>query len=83
MANKILHAAIHDLERGSEGFRVNLGKDQLAVTATTQRVIDDLYDLYSRRASKSHGKILSQRGLCSIVHRYGEISHMSVIFCQW
>jgi nucleoid-associated protein len=56
MANKILNIAIHDLDRGEDGFRVTLGKNQLAVTATTQRVIDDLYDLYSRRASKSHGK---------------------------
>lgn len=56
MSNKILHVAIHDLDRGEDGFRVRTGNDHLAVTPTTQRVIDDLYDLYSRRASKSHGK---------------------------
>ncbi len=56
MANKILHAAIHDLDRGEDGFRVRIGNDRLAVTPTTQRVIDDLYNLYSRRAAKSHGK---------------------------
>lgn len=56
MSNKIVHVAIHDLLRTPEGFQVKIGKDQLAITKTTQRVIDDLYDLYSRRASKSHGK---------------------------
>jgi nucleoid-associated protein len=56
LANKISKVAIHDLNRTAAGFVVTLGKDQLAITKTMQRVIDDLYDLYSRRASKSHGK---------------------------
>ena len=56
MANKIIHIAIYDLNCAEHGFRIRLGNDHLAVTATTQRVIDNLYDLYSRRASKSHGK---------------------------
>jgi hypothetical protein len=59
LSNKIIHVAIHDLLKTSDGFQVKIGKDQLAVTTTTQRVIDDLYDLYSRRASKSHGKFSS------------------------
>lgn len=56
MTNQIINVAIHDLERGEDGFRVKTGNDHLAVTATTQRVIDELYELYSRRASKSYGK---------------------------
>jgi nucleoid-associated protein len=56
MTNQIINVAIHDLERGEDGFRVKAGNDQLKVTATTQRVVDELYELYSRRASKSYGK---------------------------
>ncbi|GAN82155.1 nucleoid-associated protein [Acidocella aminolytica] len=56
MSNLIINVAIHDLERGEDGFRVKSGNDHLAVTPTTQRVVDELYELYSRRASKSHGK---------------------------
>ncbi|MFG1225282.1 nucleoid-associated protein [Xanthobacter wiegelii] len=56
MTNQIITVAIHDLERGEDGFRVKAGNDHLAVTSTTQRVVDELYELYSRRASKSHGK---------------------------
>jgi nucleoid-associated protein len=56
VANQIINVAIHDLERSEDGFRSKTGNNHLAVTPTTQRVIDELYDLYSRRASKSHGK---------------------------
>jgi nucleoid-associated protein len=56
LTNQIINVAIHDLERGKDGFRVKSGNDHLAVTPTTQRVVDELYELYSRRASKSHGK---------------------------
>ncbi|MEN5081009.1 nucleoid-associated protein [Bosea sp. TWI1241] len=48
--------AVHDLNKTREGFNVKLGKEGLAVSKTTQRVIDDLYQLYRRRTSKSHGK---------------------------
>lgn len=54
--NTIHHIAIHDLIKKDEGFYVKLGKDDAPITATVQRVIDMLYDLYSRRASKSHGR---------------------------
>lgn len=54
--NTIHHIAIHDLIKKDEGFHVKLGKDDAPITATVQRVIDMLYELYSRRASKSHGK---------------------------
>jgi nucleoid-associated protein len=56
MTNQIINVAIHDLERGEDGFRAKTGNDHLKVTPTTQRVVDELYELYSRRASKSHGK---------------------------
>lgn len=56
MSNQIINVAIHDLERGEDGFRVKTGNDHLKVTPTTQRVVDELYELYSRRASKSYGK---------------------------
>jgi len=56
VTNRIIKVAIHDLDKGEDGFRVRIGNDHLAVTSTTQRVVDELCDLYGRRASKSHGK---------------------------
>ncbi|MFK0382331.1 nucleoid-associated protein [Agrobacterium sp. NPDC090273] len=56
MTNVIKKVAIHDLEAAERGFGIKLGKNDLAVTNTAQRVIDLLYSLYHRRASKSHGK---------------------------
>ncbi|GJL88194.1 MAG: nucleoid-associated protein [Minwuia thermotolerans] len=60
--NNIVALAIHDLERRNGVYQVRLAKKQLLVTPTTQRVIDELYDLYNRRASKSHGKFTSSEG---------------------
>ncbi|WP_184715233.1 nucleoid-associated protein [Caulobacter sp.] len=54
--NKIIKAAIHDLKKGTGGFQVTLGNSDLPPSKTAQRVINELYDLYSRRASKSYGK---------------------------
>lgn len=57
MTNTIVHVAIHDLvKQDAGGFAVILRNGNLNVTAATQRVIDSLYQLYSRRSSKSHGK---------------------------
>jgi len=56
MTNQIINVAVHDLDRGDDGFRIRMGNDHLTVSKTTQRVVDELYGLYSRRASKSHGK---------------------------
>ncbi|NTF35024.1 nucleoid-associated protein [Rhizobium skierniewicense] len=56
MANIIKKVAIHDLEPAGRGFEIKLGKNDLPITKTAQRVIDLLYSLYNRRASKSHGK---------------------------
>jgi nucleoid-associated protein len=61
--NNIVALAIHDLERieGST-YQIRLADRQLSVTPTTQRVIDEIYDLYNRRASKSHGKFTTSEG---------------------
>ena len=50
--NEILALAVHDLNRREGRFEVNLEQRLLPVTVTTQRVIDEIYDLYNRRASK-------------------------------
>ena len=60
--NKIVALAIHDIERRDGTYQVQAADKQLAVTSTTQRVIDELYDLYNRRASKSHGKFTTSEG---------------------
>jgi nucleoid-associated protein len=60
--NDIVALAIHDLVRGDEGFEVRLSGKQLPVRKTTQRVVDELYDLYNGRASKSHGKFTAADG---------------------
>ncbi len=54
--NEIVALAVHDLNRREGRFEVNLADRLLPVTGTTQRVIDEIYDLYNRRASKSHGR---------------------------
>jgi hypothetical protein len=57
VASKIFHAAIHDLRKTTEtDFEVVVGKTNLRTGPTVQRVVDDLHNLYARRASKSHGK---------------------------
>lgn len=58
--NKIINAAVHDLQRNPQGFKIVQGQDKLALTGTVQRVIDELHDLYARRASKSYGKFSEQ-----------------------
>jgi len=60
--NDIVALAIHDLERKGGAYHVRIAERTLAVTKTTQRVIDELYDLYNRRASKSHGKFSTAEG---------------------
>jgi nucleoid-associated protein len=52
--NEIVALAVHDLNRREGRFEVNLAERQLPVTATTQRVIDEIYDLYNRRAQRLH-----------------------------
>ncbi|RZF64395.1 nucleoid-associated protein [Sphingomonas populi] len=60
--NEIVALAIHDLERREGVYKVQAADKQLSVTPTTQRLIDELYDLYNRRASKSHGKFTAAEG---------------------
>jgi nucleoid-associated protein len=56
LPNVIINAAVHDLQKGAAGFVVALAQNPLPINPTLQRVIDELYDLYSRRTSKSHGR---------------------------
>lgn len=60
--NEIVALAIHDLDRREGVHQIRLAERPLAMSATTQRVIDELCDLYNRRASKSHGKFTSAEG---------------------
>ena len=60
--NEIVALAIHDLDRRDGVYKVQAADKQLNVTPTTQRLIDELYDLYNRRASKSHGKFTTAEG---------------------
>lgn len=60
--NEIVTLAVHDLVRKEGRYETQLAARTLAVTDTTQRVIDEIYDLYNRRASKSHGKFTTQEG---------------------
>lgn len=60
--NEIVALAVHDLERRDGVYQVKAPTKTLAVTTTTQRVIDELYDLYNRRASKSYGKFTTSEG---------------------
>lgn len=60
--NEIVALAIHKLDRVDGTYQIRLADKQLPVTATTQRVIDELYDLYNGRASKSHGKFTTNEG---------------------
>ena len=60
--NEIVAMAVHDLERHDGAYQVKPATKTLAVTKTTQRVIDELYDLYNRRATKSHGKFTTAEG---------------------
>lgn len=60
--NQIIALAVHDLERQDGAYVVKAPTKTLPVTKTTQRVIDELYDLYNRRASKSYGKFTTSEG---------------------
>nr|WP_275437554.1 nucleoid-associated protein [Roseomonas mucosa] len=49
------------MRRTTDGFEIVLGQDALPVNATTQRVVDNLHDLYSKRSSKAHGHFSGDR----------------------
>jgi nucleoid-associated protein len=56
MPNNIRHLAVHDLQRGNNGLQVVQGNDALAVNPTTQRIVDALDEMYTKRSSKAHGQ---------------------------
>lgn len=60
--NEIVALAIYDLERKDGRYEVRAADRLLPVTKTTQRVIDELYDLYNSRASKTHGRFTTNEG---------------------
>ncbi|WP_428969903.1 nucleoid-associated protein [Sphingomonas sp. Xoc002] len=60
--NEIVALAIHDLERRAGAYTTKLAKKELPVSPTAQRVVEGLYDLYNRKASKSHGKFTEAEG---------------------
>lgn len=60
--NEIVALTIHDIERRDGAYQVLAADRGLEVTSTTQRLIDELYDLYNRRASKTHGKFTTAEG---------------------
>jgi nucleoid-associated protein len=57
MVDSVVGVAIHDLKK-SEGsdFEIVFGKNQLSVSPTVIRVVNELHKLYASRASKAHGK---------------------------
>ncbi len=56
MMVKIINVAIHDLRKTATDFEFVVGKPDIKASPTVQRVVDDLHQMYARRASKSHGK---------------------------
>lgn len=78
--NQIKGLAIHDLERRDGGFSVVLADKELPVNETTQRVVDELYELYKGRASKSHGKFTSADGYPTESYVVDFIRHKSIDF---
>ncbi|QNH35635.1 nucleoid-associated protein [Aminobacter sp. MDW-2] len=57
MVDSVVQVAVHDLRRkGPADFETILGKDQLDVSETVVRVVNDLHTLYANRASKAHGR---------------------------
>lgn len=56
MPNNIIQIGVHDLRREATGLEVVTGQNGLPVNATTQRVVDVLDEMYSKRSSKAHGR---------------------------
>jgi nucleoid-associated protein len=57
MADKVVQVAVHDLRRKGKGdFETVVGKAQLNVSQTVERVVNELYTLYASKASKAHGR---------------------------
>lgn len=57
MVDVVVQVAVHDLRRkGTSDFETILGKAQLKVSKTVERVVTELHSLYASRAAKAHGK---------------------------
>ncbi|GMV63155.1 MAG: hypothetical protein AMXMBFR74_23230 [Parvibaculum sp.] len=56
MATTIANVAIHHLKRKDDAYVVTKGNSNVAVSATVQRLVDELHNLYGRRTSKAYGK---------------------------
>jgi nucleoid-associated protein len=54
--NNIISVAVHDLKKDADKFEISLGKSDLPVSDTVQRLVDQLHKLYGQRTSKSHGR---------------------------
>lgn len=52
----IKKVAIHKLTRIKDVYNITLGNSNMSVTATVQRIVDELHNLYAKRPSKSYGK---------------------------
>lgn len=61
MPNNIRHLAVHDLRRTQNGLQFVHGKDDLPVNDTTQRIVDELDEMYGKRSSKAHGQFSDDR----------------------
>jgi len=59
---EIIALAIHDLNRDEVGYSVIPSDKLLEVTDTTLRVISTIYELYTSRTSKSHGRFTTADG---------------------
>ncbi|MBB2768263.1 UNVERIFIED_ORG: nucleoid-associated protein [Rhizobium esperanzae] len=61
MVDNVVQVAIHDLRRkDARDFETILGKAQLKISETVERVVNELHALYASRASKAHGKFSAQ-----------------------
>ena len=61
MADNVIQVAVHDLRRkGAGDFEIILGKAQLKVSETVERVVNELHALYASKATKAHGKFSDQ-----------------------
>lgn len=61
MPNNIRRLAVHDLSRAQGGLQFARGNDDLPINDTTQRIVDELDDMYGKRSSKAHGQFSEDR----------------------
>jgi nucleoid-associated protein len=56
LPNDIINLTVHEHRRIEGRFEVRLRGAPLPVNPLTQKVVDDLHELYRRRSSKAHGR---------------------------